>query len=67
MEATYLPDYFRYEGKQTEKKDTVLRMYRNNFSIQQIECATGLSIDTVSKLIAEFSAKDDSAVGASSA
>ena len=50
MEATYLPDYFRY----VEKKETVHRMYRNKRPLQHIVEDTGLLVETVNKLIESF-------------
>ena len=64
MEATNLLDYFRYEGMIGEKKDMVRRMYRNGRPLPQIAEDTGLSIEVVTKLIIELSAKDDSVAGA---
>ena len=63
MEATYLPDYFRYEGMMAEKKDIAIRMYRNGHPLPLIVEVTDLPIEDVTRLIIELSAKDDSVAG----
>ena len=63
MEATNLLDYFRYEGSKVgrlaEKKDTVFRMFKLDLYPQIIAKSVDLPVDTVTEMIAEFSAKGD--------
>ena len=67
MEATYLPDYFRYEGsiagRMAEKKDMVRRMYRNGRPLHQIAEDTDLPVEVVIRQVVEFSAQMDGQTG----